>query len=49
MRDGLKAVDAEFREGREDLGGIRERLTRVEVLLERDRGQSDAPTPPRQE
>ena len=49
MHDGFKAVDAEFQEVREDLAGIRERLTRVEVLLERDRGQSDAPTPPRQE
>lgn len=49
VHDGFKAVDAEFKEVREDLAGIRERLTRVEVLLERDRGQSDAPTPPRQE
>ena len=49
MRDGFKAVDAEFKEVREDLAGIRERLTRVEVLLERDRGQSDSPSPPRQE
>ena len=49
IHDGFKAVDAEFKEVREDLAGIRERLTRVEVLLERDRGQSDAPTPPRQE
>ena len=49
MHDGFKAVDAEFKEVRKDLAGIRERLTRVEVLLERDRGHSDAPTPPRQE
>ena len=49
MHAGFRAVDNEFQEVREDLAGIRERLTRVEVLLERDAGQLGTPTSPRQE
>ena len=39
MNDGFKAVNNEFKALREDLAESRERLTRVETLLEQNIGQ----------
>jgi hypothetical protein len=48
MQRGFEAVDSEFKAVREDVADIRERLTRVETLLERNAGQpgsADTPQP----
>ena len=42
MQRGFEAVDSEFKAVRSDMAGLRERLTRVETLLERDMGQPGA-------
>ena len=42
MQRGFEAVGNEFKAVRSDMADLRERLTRVETLLERDAGQPDA-------
>ena len=43
---GFEAVDEEFKAVRKDLAALRDRLKRVEMLLERDAGRTRAPEPP---